>query len=300
MEPRNPEKESPQTTLWRGASGEAWVAAQTVLDTMFQPFADRLVQAAIVAGAQRVLDIGCGTGSSTLVLAQKLGLLSQCLGVDVSDPMLAVAQARQAALGLHEATFIRADAQRHLFEPAHFDLLTSRFGVMFFDDPVQAFQNLRRAAKPGTGGLHLQAWRSAEENPFMGTAERAAAALLPKMPVRQPGAPGQFAFADGGWVGAMLAQAGWVDVRVTPLDVTCEFAEQDLPLYLSRLGPLGLLLQQELDAQKRQQVILHVRAAFQPFVHGDAVRFNAACWQIEARAPAKQELQQQGGAPHHD
>jgi len=266
-------QESQQTSLWRGPAGQAWVAAQPVLDRMFQGFADQLVQAALASGARRVLDIGCGTGSSTLALARALGPHSECVGIDVSDPMLAVAQARLEAQPLPGLSFIRADAQGHAFEPGQFELLLSRFGVMFFDAPVQAFENLRRAAMPGSGRLHLQAWRSAAENPFMSTAERAAASLLPTLPARPAGAPGQFAFADGAWVQAMLEQAGWLDVQVAPLDIACEFAERDLTLYVSRLGPVGLALQQEPNELKRSQIIQQLRAAFQPFVEGMLVRF---------------------------
>ena len=142
----------------------------------------------------RVLDVGCGTGSTTLAVARRLGAKGRCIGIDISEPMIAAARARAEREGT-PASFIRADAQTHAFEPASFDMIISRFGVMFFDDSVRAFANLRRAAKQ-TPSLRFIAWRSAAENPFMTTAERAAAPLLPNLPARRPDAPGQFAFAD--------------------------------------------------------------------------------------------------------
>ena len=143
---------------------------------------------------RRVLDVGCGTGSTTLAVARLLGAKGRCTGIDISEPMIAAARARAEREGT-PASFIRADAQTHAFEPASFDMIISRFGVMFFDDSVRAFANLRRAARDDAE-LRFIAWRSAAENPFMTTAERAAAPLLPNLPARRPDAPGQFAFAD--------------------------------------------------------------------------------------------------------
>jgi SAM-dependent methyltransferase len=178
-------------------------------------------------------------------------------------------------------SFVCADAERHPFEPASFDVLVSRFGVMFFADAPQAFKNLRRAARDGAE-LCFIAWRSAAENPFMTTAERAAAALLPSMPARDPDAPGQFAFADSNRVARLLADSGWSEVDLQPLDVECSFAEKDLLRYVTRMGPLGRLLQQA-DESTKERVLAVVRPAFEPFVHGDEVRFDAACWRIGAR-----------------
>ncbi|MCY1362689.1 hypothetical protein D9M69_494200 [compost metagenome] len=153
---------------------------------------------------------------------------------------------------------------------------------MFFDDPGIAFANLRRAARGGAE-LRFVAWRSAAENPFMTTAERAAATLLPQLPARRPGAPGQFAFADRNRVQAILEEWGWSSIDIQPIDVTCTLPEQDLIRYLSWLGPVGVMLQQA-DEQTRSSVIATVRAAFEPYVFGAEVRFTAACWLVGAQA----------------
>lgn len=263
-----------QHQLWNGSSGRAWVAAQDVLDRMFQPFEDALVEVVATGSGYRVLDVGCGTGSTTLAIAQRLGAAGRCIGIDISAPMITAAQARAATEG-STAAFIRADAQRHAFEPASFDTIVSRFGVMFFDDPVYAFTRLRNAASNGAK-LHLFAWRSAAENAFMTTAECAAAPLLPELPVRRPGAPGQR-------VQAILNESGWSEIDVRAADVVCTFPEQDLIQYLGRLGPVGLMLQQT-DERTRMQVIETVRTAFEPYVYGNELRFTAACWEIVARA----------------
>jgi hypothetical protein len=154
---------------------------------------------------------------------------------------------------------------------------------MFFDDPVRAFANLRRAARAGAA-LTFIAWRSATENPFMTAAERAAAPLLPNLPARRPDAPGQFAFADQGKVGRILEESGWSGIDIRPIDVPCTLPAQGLARYVTRLGPVGLILQ-EADERTRAEVSETVRAAFDPYVHGAEVRFTAACWMVGARAP---------------
>ncbi|NOK15982.1 class I SAM-dependent methyltransferase [Corallococcus carmarthensis] len=278
---RKPEDE--QTKLWNGSAGWAWVETQEVLDSMFRPFEDLLVEAAVARSARRVLDVGCGTGGTTLAVARRLGEQGRCTGVDISEPMVAAARTRAEREGT-PARFIRANAQLHAFEPASFDLLLSRFGVMFFDDSVQAFANLRRAARDDAGLLFI-AWRSPAENPFMTTAERAAAPLMPNLPARRPDAPGQFAFADSHRVHRILEESGWSGIDIQPLDVTCTLSERELVRYFTRLGPVGRFLH-EADERTRTRVIETVRAAFEPYVFGTEVRFTAACWKIVARAPA--------------
>ncbi|NPT57893.1 class I SAM-dependent methyltransferase [Paraburkholderia elongata] len=272
-----------QAALWNGSAGRAWVAAQSVLDEMFKPFENLIVDTMCAGSGQRVLDIGCGTGSTTLAAARRLGAKGHCVGADISAPMIAVAQTRAEREG-STASFICADAQTYAFAPASFDRIMSRFGVMFFDDSVAAFANLRRAASDGAE-LCCIVWRSAADNPFMTTAERAAAPLLPNLPARRPGAPGQFAFADRRHVSSILEESGWAEIDIRPLDVDCTLAEKELAGYFTRLGPVGLVLQNA-DERTRAQVIERVRAAFDPYVHGIEVRYTAACWMVSARAPS--------------
>lgn len=271
-----------QKAMWSGAAGRAWVEAQEMLDRMFEPFERLLVEAALAEGGRRVLDVGCGAGGVTLALARRLGADGRCTGVDVSEPMIAAARARAEREGA-AASFVLADAEAYAFEPAGYDAIVSRFGVMFFADSVRAFANLRRAARPGAA-LRLLAWRSAEDNPFMTEAERAAAPLLPNLPARRPEGPGQFAFADADRVRRILEESGWAEVDVRPIDVACAFPERELVPYLTRLGPVGRALEGA-DEATRARVTHAARAAFAPYVHGDEVRFTAACWTIGARAP---------------
>ena len=269
-----------QATLWNGLAGRAWVDSQELLDQMFKPFEDILVEAVSTASATHVLDVGCGTGSTTLAVARRLGASGGCIGIDISDPMIDAARSRAERQGA-PATFICANAQMHTFEPERFDMIISRFGVMFFDDSARAFANLRRAAREGAE-LRFLTWRSAAENPFMTTAERAAAPLLPNLPARRPDAPGQFAFADRRRVNSILEASRWTEIDIQPIDVACTFPEKQLVPYLTRLGPVGLILQDS-DEQTRAQVIETVRAAFDPFVQTTEVRFTAACWMVGAR-----------------
>jgi len=269
-----------QIALWNGTAGRGWVEAQQSLDRLFAPFETLLVEAVASRRAQRVLDVGCGTGSTSLAIARQLGARGTCVGLDISEPMIALATQR-AERESARPRFLCADAQTHAFEPASFDLIVSRFGVMFFDDPVSAFSNLRRAAASGAA-LQVIAWRSPAENPFMTAAERAAASFVPELPARRPNEPGQFAFADRSRVHSILEQSDWGEIDIEPLDVACTLPEPELKDYIARLGPLARVLQQ-LDEPQRARIVAAVRAAFAPFVHGAEVRFTAACWMVGAR-----------------
>lgn len=273
-------KPSAQSLLWNNHSGSAWVDLQPVLDAMFLPFEERLLDAVRAESPRHVLDVGCGTGSTTLAMARVLGAQGHATGIDISEPMIATARAR-AARGAVKADFILADAQSHAFHPQSVDMIVSRFGVMFFDQPTEAFVNLRRAMREH-GLLNVVAWRSPMENPFMTTAERAAAPHL-ELPARPPGVAGQFAFADRDEVTRILRESGWVDIDIQPADVACSLPEKALERYFSRLGPVGQTMQQA-DEPTRARVIQAVRSAFTPYVDGDRVCYDAACWVIRARA----------------
>jgi SAM-dependent methyltransferase len=267
-----------QARLWNGPSGRAWVENQELLDQIYQPFEDLLVEIASAKPRNGVLDVGCGAGATTVAIARGIG--GAAVGVDISEPLVAAASAR-AEREHAPAAFICANAQTYPFQPAAFDLIVSRFGIMFFDDPVAAFDNLRRAVRDG-GELRVIPWRSAEENPFMTTAERAAAPLMPNLPPRRPNAPGQFALADDRRMHAILDAGGWSAIDIRPLDVACTMPVTELSRYMTRLGPVGQALQ-DVDAETRAKVTETVVAAFAPFVRHDEVRFTAACWMVAAR-----------------
>lgn len=282
---KNPNQgEAAQTALWNGPAGHAWVEVQDLLEQTLQPIGDLLLESAFghePKSRVNVLDVGCGPGATTLAAARRLGSKGRCVGLDISDPMIAAARAR-ADREHSPATFIRADAQTYAFEPKSFDVILSRFGVMFFDDFVQAFANLRHATVDA-GAMCLIVWRSAAENPFMTTAERAAAPLLPNLPARDPDAPGQFALADAGRVSSILAKSGWTQIAIRPADIPCALPEKELVRYLTRMGPVGRALEGA-DETTRSRVIETLRPAFAPYVHGSEVRFTAACWIVAARA----------------
>lgn len=283
---RQPETEpnEAQSRLWNARAGQNWVEQQAMLDRLFLPFEQSLLQAVQEGGVSEVLDVGCGTGATTLAVARSLEGRGSCTGLDLSVPMIAAARRRAQAAGLDNSRFIAADAQRYAFEPGRFDAMISRFGVMFFDDPVAAFANLRRAARPDAG-LTFIAWRGPEENPFMTTAERAAGPLLPELAPRDPAGPGQFAFADAERVRTILAASGWRDVDIERLDVACTLSQDDLDVYVTRMGPVALLLA-DLDPQRRSTVAAAVRRAFGVHVSDGAARFTAACWRVQARNPS--------------
>lgn len=272
-----------QAKHWSGVGADGWIEMKGVIDKLFEPLTELLLGDCSAGPASHLLDVGCGTGGTTLAAAHRLGPKAQCVGVDISEPMLAAAQAEAEKEGAC-ARFVCADAQAYAFTPDVFDRVISRFGVLFFDDPVRAFANLRGAARD-SAQLRFVAWRSPGENPFMTTAERAVAPLLPTMLPRSADAPGQFAFANRDRVCSILERSGWADIDIRPLDIECALPEKELVRYFTQLGALSRVMP-GMDAALRGRVIETVRAAFDLYVHGDEVRFVAACWMVSAAAGA--------------
>lgn len=274
-----PPKKPNQSALWNGPAGQSWVEAEAVINVMFQPILQDLVDLTCRKGVNAVLDIGCGSGAVAIDIAKTIGL---CTGIDVSALLVEQAQAL-AKEARSPALFIQADAQNYGFQAGAYDLLVSRFGVMFFEDTLEAFSNLRRATRPG-GLLRFVVWRSADENPFLTAAERAAAPLVPDLAKRIDGAVGPFAFSDPDPVIADMTAAGWRDVEFEPVDYPLSFQRSDLDLFMTRLGALGQVFAQADEALKAR-LLETVRAAFDPFIAGDEVQFMAACWVIKATNP---------------
>jgi len=267
--------------LWKGAGGSAWVELQPMLDAMFQPFEPVLARA-VPARARWILDIGCGAGATTRVIARGLKG-GACTGLDISEALIDLARRRAASEGVGNARFVVGDGQRHDFGGERFDAIVSRFGVMFFDDPGAAFARLREAAENGAG-MTLIVWRGPDDNPFMTAAERAAGPLLPQLTPVDLEAPGQFAFADPERVRRILAPS-WSEVEIAPLDVDCALTAEDLEVYAVRMGRVAHLLP-DLDPDTREAVIAAVRRGFEPFVSGGVARFTAACWIVRGKASA--------------
>jgi SAM-dependent methyltransferase len=268
-----------QSVKWNDQAGRSWAELSDMLDRLLEPFVPLVLDETGPVAGRRILDVGCGAGALTLAAAER-GAFG--LGVDISAPLIEAARARAEHLGLAGAEFVKADAQAYRFEGPGFDALISRFGVMFFADPVAAFRNLRSAMRLGAK-LACLAWRSAEENDFMTAAERSAADLLPELPERIDDGPGQFGFADSGRVRSILTEAGWQDVAIGPVDVECTMTEEELRLYGRRMGPVASLLP-GLDDFRRAEVERRIDAGFLPHLRNGEARFTAACWMVTARA----------------
>jgi SAM-dependent methyltransferase len=267
-----------QAAYWNEQAGPTWAAEQVALDRQLAPLGHRVMAELDLSPGQRILDVGCGAGETTLELAAKG---AEAVGVDISRPLLDVA--RRRAAGAARVTFLEADAQAHAFAPASFDAIFSRFGVMFFADPAAAFGNLRRALKPG-GKLAFVCWRRPDENPFMTAPMAAALQHVPAPPPpADPTAPGPFAFADPERVRGILAAAGFTDIALTPHDEKIGRNDLDTALALAlKVGPLGGLLRENPD--QRDAVIGAVRRVLAGHDGPDGVTLDSASWIVTAHA----------------
>ena len=270
-----------QAAYWNGPGGDGWLAAydQRIKRAIGDIGAVGLSAAAAQAG-EHVVDIGCGTGDTTAALARAVGLTGHVLGVDISGTLIEAARSHR----LDNATFVVGDAATHPFQAGHYDLVFSRFGVMFFADPVAAFRNIRRALKP-QGRLVFIAWRTPQENPWGTTPVRAAQPFLPPQQRPGPEDPGQFSFGDRARVERILRDSGFASSRIEPVDRSIWMGDTvtDVLAGAGRFGPLARAFAGAEPAaiDKAKQAIAET---LKPHEGPQGVHLPGACWLVTANA----------------
>jgi SAM-dependent methyltransferase len=279
-----PEAQGPnaeQIEYWNEQAGPQWVRQQEQLDGLIGPIGSVGIERAAPVAGERVLDVGCGCGQSSLLLAERVAPGGRVTGLDISQPMLARARERAEAVGA-AADFTNADAQTYDFA-AEYDLIFSRFGVMFFAEPKRAFANLASALVPG-GRITFVCWQAVPRNPWVALPMAAAAQHVEMPAPAAPDAPGPFSFADPERVRGILEGAGFADVGLESLELQLALGG-DLEAavqFLEQVGPTSRLVR-DAAPDVLQAVRGAMRAAVQPFVSAGGVRMPSATWIVTGR-----------------
>jgi SAM-dependent methyltransferase len=272
-------------TFWNGKGGHTWVARQEHTDITLSPVTDALLAFAAPRAGERVVDIGCGCGASTLEFARAVGPSGRVAGLDISGPMLAEAERRTSAAGIGNVAWRQADPAIAALDD--YDLLTSAFGVTFFGDRVAAFTNMRRSAAPDAR-MALVSWRTLAENPWMEVPMTAVAQHLPPRPKPVSNAPGMFAFADPEHVTEVLTAAGWTPPRFEKLDIDLDIAAgrglEEAVVQSTEIGVLNSWLRNQPETIV-SAAVASLREELKPYADGMSVRLPGAMWLISS-APA--------------
>jgi SAM-dependent methyltransferase len=274
-----------QIAFWNGPGGESWAGRQEVQDRILEPIASLTIDRAAVVSGERVVDIGCGCGGTTIELARRVGGTGRVLGLDVSAPMLARA-AERVRPGL-AIEFVRADATVHELPRDSFDLLFSRFGVMFFAEPARAFANLRSGLRSG-GRLCFACWRAPEVNPWLMLPLKAAYEHVPPLPQVGPDDPGPFSLARPERVRAILEEAGFASAAIEPSDLELDVSNggglEAAVANALELGPARRALVGH-SPETARAVAGSIRRTLASYQRAETVPLAAAMWIVSAGNP---------------
>lgn len=271
-----------EIAYWNDDAGSRWVTFAQQIDRAFAPLTAAGLAAATVRAGEAVLDIGCGCGATLLEQAKVVGTTGSVVGVDVSQPMLAVAEQRARLLGLANVRCVLADASNYAFAQGAFNLEFSRFGVMFFDDPAGAFGNLRRALR-ADGRLVFVCWRELAANPWFHVPLEAVRPCVPAQPAPDPEAPGPLAFADPDRVRGILERAGFDDVQFARFDAGLPVGDRmSAGELLSQIGPTARLLSGANESARADAKRALDRALHMHEIDGEVV-LGASVWIVAAR-----------------
>jgi SAM-dependent methyltransferase len=281
--PTGHEQNADQIAYWNGPGGQRWADRQQAQDILLAPIAELLIDRAGITTGERIIDVGCGSGATSIAFAKKVAPSGHVLGVDVSGPMLE--RARQSAPKDLPVDFVQADATVYPFDPASFDLLASRFGVMFFAEPALSFTNMRKALKP-SGRLAFACWREPRENPFFMAPLQAVYKHVPKLPPQGPEDPGPFAFAAEARVRHILGEAGFTGIEMEPcnlaLDVAIGRGIDAAVQGALEIGPASRALEGQPE-DVRAAATNSIREALAVYAKGDTVPLPASIWIVTAQ-----------------
>ena len=271
-----------QRTRWNGIDGEYWANNQDRLDGTLAPVMEPLLAFAAPRAGSTVIDVGCGCGATTIELARAVGPSGRVIGIDISEPMLALAAERLREFS--NTTCLLGDATELSLRDLGAELIVSRFGVMFFGDPVAAFTNLRTGLAAG-GRLRFACWRPINENPWLQIPLHAIYEHAPRLPKPEPEEPGPFAFADPARVTRILTAAGFTAPSFTPLDIQMDIAAggtlEDAVIQSSAMGPAKRALADQSD-DIRATAMESIRRALTPYASATGVKLPGAVWLVAA------------------
>jgi len=273
-----------QIEYWNGPAADRWVKDADTQDVMLGELGAAAIDACQIEAGQAVLDIGCGCGSTTLSIAARVGAGGRVLGIDISTPMLEVAMARLRERGLDHVAFENRDAATYPFEPESFDRAFSRFGVMFFTDPVVAFRNIRKALKADSR-LAFVCWQAQNQNQWMEVPLRVVLRHVTPPPPPQPNEPGPTAFADPDRVRSILGNSGFGRIEVESLErpLTLGSDTRHAVERLMQVGPTGRLLR-DADDKTKDAVATDLKAELSTFATDSGVKMVGNVWLVRAVA----------------
>jgi ubiquinone/menaquinone biosynthesis C-methylase UbiE len=275
-----------QHEYWNTIAGPRWVGLDGFVERRVRAVNDLLLARSQVAVGESVLEIGCGTGAATVPYAEAVGERGRVVGVDISEPMLAGARKRLAESGLRNISLLQADAQVHPFDLARFDLIASRFGVMFFADPVAAFSNIRLAARSG-GRVCFACWGPLDENKHWVIPYEVALRHLGPPAPQPPHMPGPMAFSDQAYVRSVLETAGFVDVEINreAPDIIGSTPEEEAD-YACVMSPAGRLTDEKKpDEAVREKIRQGMIEAFAAYAGGRPMLLPSTVFIVTARRP---------------
>ncbi len=272
-----------QFAHWNEVAGPKWVGLGDAMELRLNNVNELLLARAAAVAGEAVLDVGCGTGSTTLPWAAAVGAAGSVLGIDISEPMLTIARRRVADRGAGNVTLLSADAQTERLPAGRFDLLASRFGVMFFADPVAAFHNLYSTLRRG-GRLCFVCWDTLVRNPHWQVPLDIVVRRLGPPGAKPARAPGPMAFSDPAYVRAILGDAGFdqVEIRREAVNVIGSTPQEEAAL-ASIMGPAGALLDEhKADEATRHAIREAIAAAFAPYAADGRVTLPASVFVVTA------------------
>ncbi len=268
---------------WPREATELYLREADRIEAINGPFGNVMLDTAALQPGERVLDVGCGHGTTTLDAAQRVTPAGAALGVDISASLLEQARQRASKAGISNVEFVTADAQTYPFHEAAFDVVTSRFGVMFFDDPDAAFANLGRAVRPG-GRLVIVCPNDPLQSEWVAVAFAAAAPHVGLPDLGPPGAPGPFAFADPNRLEQAIRSGGFDDVTLEAVVRPIRIGDNvdDVATFITSL-PEGQQLLAGKPDDKVAAAVDALKEGFAPYATPDGVIVNDSAWLASAR-----------------
>ena len=271
-----------QKEFWNEKKGKIWVSLEKHIDKMLNPLGDHAIKILEPKDGEKILDVGCGTGSTTQNLSKLVGDSGLITGMDISEPILDFAKKQSNSKKINNINFILADAQNFQFLTKSYDAIFSRFGIMFFEDPIAAFKNIKKSLK-NKGRLTFICWRKRDENDWITLSSNIASNFLELPPNANPKEPGPFAFEDSGYIEEILIKSGWKNITIKnhnqniivgeTVNITAEF--------LSRMGPMSVPFENA-DQYTQRKVKEALKECYSKYNTSNGVEFNFSTWIVSA------------------